>query len=80
MCRHRKEFRWAPGHGLFGLCVNPSLGVRSSHRGRLKKTIFVRDLGHNYTQHKHEVFASPLSLWCSCYISSEFGHKPSLYK
>jgi len=25
MSRHRKELRGALGHGLFGLCVNPSL-------------------------------------------------------
>jgi len=30
LSRHRKDLRGAPGHGLFGLCVNPSLG-----RGRI---------------------------------------------
>jgi len=33
MCRHRKELRGALGHGLFNLCVKPSLLLSVSERG-----------------------------------------------
>ena len=70
MSRHRNELRGALGHGLFVLCVNPSLCVPLSYEAkamvRMSEAMRSNSASH-YTlsdNHKVNVYNADRLIWC----------------